>query len=151
MAKEKKTTKKGNARKGQPAGSRLAYDDTKQSKRGRGRPKGAKNKKAAVKKEPVKRGRGRPKGAKNKKGMETIKLRKSKGAKENADITFKKGGLHRSLKVPSSYTFKKSELRALKRYKVGDSFVFHDKTIKMTEKIKRQIDLGLTLMGFHKK
>jgi len=131
--KEKKSTKKGNARKGRPVGSRLAYDDTKQSKA----------------KKPAKRAR--KKGKKGKKsGMETIKLRKAKGAKENENITFKKGGLHKSLKVPASYTFNKTELRKIKRYKVGDSFVFRGNTIKMTEKIKRQLSLGLTMMGWSK-
>ena len=33
IIKKKKTTKKGSARKGQPAGARLAYDDTKDERK----------------------------------------------------------------------------------------------------------------------
>jgi hypothetical protein len=82
--------------------------------------------------------------------------KKSTKGKENITIdgkkiTFAKGGLHRSLKVPTSYTFKKSELTPLKKIKVGETFTFHGKKIKMTDKIKKQITFGLTLMGFKKR
>lgn len=78
-----------------------------------------------------------------KKKKETIKIGKEK-------ITFKKGGLHRSLKVKDNYTFKTSQLSPLKKIKTGATFTFAGKKIKMTSKIKSQINLGLTLMGFKK-
>ena len=78
-----------------------------------------------------------------KKKKETIKIGKEK-------ITFKKGGLHRSLKVKDDYTFKTSQLTPLKKIKTGATFTFAGKKIKMTSKIKSQITLGLTLMGFKK-
>lgn len=74
---------------------------------------------------------------------EVIKIGKEK-------IKFKKGGLHRSLKVPDSYTFKTSQLTPLKKIKTGTTFYYEGKKIKMTSKIKSQINLGLTLMGFKK-
>ena len=65
-------------------------------------------------------------------------------------IRFQKGGLHRSLKVPMSHKFTKSQLNPLKRIPTGDNFRFSGKSIKMTPKIKKQITFGLTLMGFKK-
>ena len=44
---------------------------------------------------------------------EVIKLRKSEGADENANIKIKEGALHRQLKVASDYRFKKSEMNKL--------------------------------------
>ncbi len=87
-------------------------------------------------------GEGRPKKSKGKK--ETISLGKK------GKITFTKGGLHRSLKVPMSHKFTKSGLNRLKKIKSGENFTYSGKSIKMTPKIKKQITLGLTLMGFKK-
>ena len=70
---------------------------------------------------------------------ETIKIGKEK-------ITFKPGGLRRSLKVGAKHKFRTSQLRPLKKIKNGTSFKFLTKTIKMTPLIKKQINLGITLM-----
>ena len=78
------------------------------------------------------------------KKKETINLGKK------GKITFTKGGLHRSLKVPQSHKFTKSGLNRLKKIKTGENFTYSGKSIKMTPKIKKQITLGLTLMGFKK-
>ncbi len=61
-------------------------------------------------------------------------------------VKFRKGGLHKSLKVGDDYTFKRSELNKLKKVEVGDEFTFHKKKMKMTSRLKKQITLGLNLM-----
>ena len=61
-------------------------------------------------------------------------------------IKFSKGGLHKSLKTPDDYKFKKSELRKLNKVEIGDMFDFQKKKMKMTSRIKKQITLGLNLM-----
>jgi hypothetical protein len=80
-----------------------------------------------------------------------VKRAAKKGPMETAvlddkTIEFRKGGLHKSLKVGDDYTFKRSELNKLKKVEVGDSFDFHKKKMKMTSKLKKQITLGLNLM-----
>jgi hypothetical protein len=62
------------------------------------------------------------------------------------EITIKKGALKRSLGVPESYTFKKSELEKLKKIEVGKEFSFKGKKRKMTELLKKRVTLALTLM-----
>lgn len=83
---------------------------------------------------------------------------KSKATRKKEEITidgkkirFQKGGLHRSLKVPMSHKFTKSQLTPLKKVENGSTFRFSGKSIKMTPKIKKQITFGLTLMGFKKR
>ena len=61
-------------------------------------------------------------------------------------ITFNKGGLHRSLKVPSSYKFKTNELKRINRIPDGTSFKFQNDNIKMSKRIHKQLTLGLNLM-----
>lgn len=61
-------------------------------------------------------------------------------------ITFNKGGLHRSLKVPMSYKFKTTELERINRIPDGSSFKFKNNDIKMSKKIHKQLTLGLNLM-----
>ena len=74
-----------------------------------------------------------------KKGMETVEL-------DGEKVSFKKGGLKKSLKVGDDYTFKRSELNKLKKVENGEMFMFHSKKMKMTPKLKKQIVLGLNLM-----
>lgn len=76
------------------------------------------------------------------------KLKAEKGTAElgGKTIHFKKGGLHKSLKVSPDYTFKKSELRKLNKLPVGEKFDFKGNDIKMTSRIKKQLTLGLNLM-----
>ena len=85
------------------------------------------------------------------------KYSKKKGAAtetvelDGEEVKFKKGGLHKSLKVGDDYKFKKSELRRLEKVENGEAFEFHGKSMKISPKLKRQITLGLTLMGRKKK
>ena len=74
------------------------------------------------------------------------KLKKEKVEIGGKEITIKKEGLHRSLKVPDSYTFKVSELKPLKKIEIGKEFTFHGKKIKMTDLVKKRIVLGINLM-----
>jgi len=62
-------------------------------------------------------------------------------------ITFNKGGLHRSLKVPMSYKFTKSIMKRLDKIENGKTFAFQGNAIKMTPKIHKQLILGINLMG----
>ena len=87
---------------------------------------------------------------KSKVKTEVIKLRKSEGAKENANIKIKEGALHRALKVGADYTFKKSEMNRLDKVPTGSSFDFHGKKFKMTELMKRRVSLAKTMMGWKK-
>ena len=75
----------------------------------------------------------KPKMAEAKLGGETIK--------------FRRGGLHRSLKVPDDYSFKTAELRKLEKIETGKDFKFKGKDIKMTPLVKKQLTLGLNLMS----
>lgn len=75
----------------------------------------------------------KPKMAEAKLGGETIK--------------FRRGGLHRSLKVPDDYTFKTAELRKLQKIETGKDFKFQGKDIKMTPLVKKQLTLGINLMS----
>lgn len=70
---------------------------------------------------------------------------------DGEEVKFKKGGLHKSLKVGDDYKFKKAELRRLEKVENGEAFEFHGKSMKMSPKLKKQITLGLTLMGRKKK
>jgi hypothetical protein len=89
------------------------------------------SKKAKMKRKPdAKRARGK---------METVEL-------DGEKVKFRKGGLRRSLKVGDDYKFKRSELKKLSKIEVGEKFEFHGKTHKMTERLKKQIVLGMNLM-----
>jgi len=81
---------------------------------------------------------------------EVIKLRKSEGADENANIKIKEGALHRQLKVGADYTFKKSEMNKLDKIEVGSEFDFHGKHFKMTPLMKKRVSLAHTMMGWKK-
>jgi len=65
-------------------------------------------------------------------------------------IKFKKGGLHDSLKVPESYKFTKAQIGRYAEKDVGDMIRIGGNSIKITSKIKKQINLAKTLMGFKK-
>jgi hypothetical protein len=81
--------------------------------------------------------------------MEVVKLRKRKGAKENENIKFKKGGLHESLKF--SGTFTKAEMARLDKKKIGQKFTFKGNKFVMTDKLKDQVTLAKTMMSWNKK
>ena len=76
---------------------------------------------------------------KSKPKMETVEL-------DGEKIKFKEGALHRQLKTPAGYTFKRSELNKLKNIENGNSFDFLGKSFKMTPLLKKRISFGLTLM-----
>ncbi len=80
------TTKKGNARKGAMAGSRLAYDDTTQEKRKRGRPRKADTQEAKASK-----GKAPPSTAGKSSGswMAHVKKTWEAGKKKNPDYKYK--------------------------------------------------------------
>ena len=61
-------------------------------------------------------------------------------------VKFQKGGLKKSLGVSDDYTFSKPELERLKKHDVGKKFKYKGKDMQMTEKLKKQITLALTLM-----
>jgi hypothetical protein len=85
-----------------------------------------------------------------KKGTEVIKLRKSEGAKENANIRIKKGALHRMLKVKEDYTFSKTEMARLDRLRDGVEFDFRGKHFRMTPLMKKRVSLAKTMMSWKK-
>ena len=60
------------------------------------------------------------------------------------NLEIKKGGLRNSLKVDKDYKFTKSKLRPLLKHEEGKTFDFEGKTIKMTEKIRKQVQLSLS-------
>tara|TARA_Y100000401_G_C8227715_1_gene176561 strand:- start:139 stop:372 length:234 start_codon:yes stop_codon:yes gene_type:complete len=72
--------------------------------------------------------------------------KKSKVELDGVPITIKVGALHRSLKVPASYTFKKSELERLNKKEIGSEFMFKKNKIKMTPLLKKRLTLGINLM-----
>jgi len=76
---------------------------------------------------------------KSKPKMETVEL-------DGEKIKFKEGALHKQLKTPAGYTFKRSELNKLKNIENGKTFDFLGKSFKMTPLLKKRISFGLTLM-----
>jgi len=75
-----------------------------------------------------------------------IKLEKVTTKLGGEKITFMKGGLHKSLKVPMEYTFTIPTMRRLNKHENGKTFRFQGNPIKMTEKIHKQLILGMNLM-----
>ena len=76
---------------------------------------------------------------------------KKKGAEEESlheaiEGKINKGGLHRSLKVDKDYTFKRPQLLKLLKMEVGETFKFEGKQIRMTERLRKQLQLGSNLM-----
>lgn len=75
-----------------------------------------------------------------------------KGEKDDGGVfdetkgTIKEGGLRKALKVGSDYKFKRTELTKLLKVEPGDNFKFNDNTFKMTEKLKKQIQLAVNMM-----
>jgi|TARA_R110000803_G_scaffold108891_1_gene177226 hypothetical protein len=76
-----------------------------------------------------------------------IKLEKTTTTLGGSKVTFMKGGLHKSLKVPMSYKFTRARMAALNKHEDGKTFSFQGKRIKMTPKIHKQLVLGMNLMG----
>ncbi len=86
-------------------------------------------------------------------------VRKTKSKKEDMQeitidgekIEFKEGALHKQLKTPKGYTFKKAELEKMKKVENGDSFDFLGKKRKMTPLLKKRVNFALVLMKGSKK
>jgi len=78
------------------------------------------------------------------------KMQMGEAVIDGEKIKFRKGGLHKSLKVGEDYKFKKGELNKIKKVEVGDMFDFHGKKMKMTSRLKKQVTLGLNLMKGNK-
>ena len=76
--------------------------------------------------------------------METIKL----GGKT---IKFKKGALHKMLKVPLDEDIGVSNLRKIARSETGSSVVIKGKTFKVSPLMKKRAVFGLNISGNAKK
>jgi len=76
--------------------------------------------------------------------VEVIKLPNKK------KIVMRKGGLHKSLKVPDDYKFKDSTILRLVKVKNGDRFTFRSKKFVMTPELKRQLSLAKGFMTMRK-
>tara|TARA_R100000152_G_C6593769_1_gene53309 strand:+ start:79 stop:462 length:384 start_codon:yes stop_codon:yes gene_type:complete len=108
-----------------------------------------KEKPAKQKKETQKKAKPAKQKKQRKQKTETVELRNEEGKKEK--VTFKKGGLHRSMKVPDSYKFRKTQIKRWKEVPVGNTITFKGNKIKVTTRIAKQLDLAATLMGLNKK
>ena len=66
------------------------------------------------------------------------------------EIKFRKGGLHKSLKVPMEYKFTKAQIRRYIDLPDDAEIKIGGNSIKKTSKIQKQLELARTLMGFKK-
>ena len=62
-------------------------------------------------------------------------------------ITFKKGALHKQLKVPLDEDIGNFNLRKIKKGEVGDMVKVKGKMFKITSLMKKRATFGLTLQG----
>jgi hypothetical protein len=62
------------------------------------------------------------------------------GGKKSFHIT--KGNLHKHLKVPKSYKFRKSSIERMSKIKTGNEFTFRTNKFKMTKLLKKEITLA---------
>lgn len=83
--------------------------------------------------------------------MVEIKYGPTKKDPEGINIKFRKGGLHKSMGVPENYRFKMSQIEKWAKLPVGKTIMCNGKKVKITEKIRKQLDLAKTLMGFKKR
>tara|TARA_R100000655_G_scaffold92313_1_gene133381 strand:+ start:896 stop:1324 length:429 start_codon:yes stop_codon:yes gene_type:complete len=58
----------------------------------------------------------------------------------------KQGGLRSSLKVPTTYKFTVRALTPLLKVDIGKKFSFLEKEFTMTERMKKQIQLAITML-----
>jgi hypothetical protein len=68
------------------------------------------------------------------------------GLFEETKGTIKEGGLRKALKVGADYKFTRPKLMKLLKVEEGKSFEFEGKTHKMTEKLRKQIQLAVNMM-----
>ena len=70
---------------------------------------------------------------------------------DGEEVKFKEGALHKQLKTPEGYKFKKSELEKMKKVENGDMVEFMGRKIKMTPLLKKRVSFALVLMKGSKK
>ena len=87
-----------------------------------------------------------PKKSKSSEPKRKTKQEEKDGLFEETENKIKEGGLRSSLKVDKDYKFSKSKLQPLLKHDVGDKFKFENKSITMTDKIKKQIRLAINMM-----
>jgi len=88
-------------------------------------------------------------GAKNNKKMPKSRPKKTEkedGVFEATEGKIKEGGLRKALKVDDDYVFKIGVINKLLKHEVGDRFEFEDNKIKMTERLKKQLQLAKNMM-----
>ena len=76
---------------------------------------------------------------------DTAILEDDSGKKQK--VRFKKGALHRQLKIPEDQDILKQLLRKLKKAEVGDSVVYKKKNYNVTTLMKRRVNFAFVLMG----
>mgnify|MGYP003641275356 CR=1 FL=1 len=74
------------------------------------------------------------------KKYETVKL-------DGEKVRFRKGALHRQLKVPEDEDIGNANLRKIKAAKVGSKIKIKGNTFTVTELMKKRANLGLNLQG----
>ena len=72
--------------------------------------------------------------------------RTSKGVFQETQGIVKEGGLRIALKVPERQKLTLAQLRPLLRVKDGGRFQFMGKEFTMTDKLRKQIQLGINMM-----
>lgn len=87
-----------------------------------------------------------PKKSKSSDPKRKTKEEEKEGVFSETEGKIKQGGLRSSLKVDKDYKFTKSKLQPLLKHDVGDKFKFENKSITMTDKIKKQIRLAINMM-----
>jgi len=71
----------------------------------------------------------------------------SKGVSQETKGIVREGGLRIALKVPESHKLTLAQLRPLLRVKDGGRFPFMGKELTMTDKLRKQIQLGINMMA----
>ena len=75
-----------------------------------------------------------------------LKKKKQKDYIQETEGKIREGGLRKNLKVDKDYKFTKTALAKLLKNEVGKKFTFQDKSFMMTEKLRKQIQLGLNMI-----
>ena len=88
----------------------------------------------------------KPKSSKSSVPKRPSKKEEAEGLYEETEGKIKEGGLRKNLKVDKDYKFTKTALAKLLKNEVGKKFTFQDKSFMMTEKLRKQIQLGLNMI-----
>ena len=91
---------------------------------------------------------------KKEKVSKSSKAKPMKGEEEKEEPLYdevkgkiKSDGLRKALKVDKEYKFKKPALNKLLKHEEGAKFTFEGNEFKMTEKLRKQVQLALNLLG----